>query len=265
MQSFTDPTYLRKDQYGDAHHLDARVALHTLYSTNPYGWQRWLFEQLPLTSRQRVLELGCGPGYLWSQNVERLPANLDLMLSDFSTGMLEEARTRLEGLRDVRFEMIDAQQIPYPSASFDLLIANHMLYHIPDRQQALHEISRVTKPRGFFCASTVGTGHMRELAELVREFDPKLPTTLISQSVAFTLQSGGSELREHFRRVDRFIYADALEITQAAPLVAYVASTAGQLLSGDRMIAFRRFVEETLSAHQSIHVTKESGVFLCVK
>lgn len=265
MQPYTDQAYLRAEQYRDARNLDARVALHTLYSTNKYGWQRWLFEQLPLTAGQRVLELGCGPGHLWSQNAERLPVSLDLTLSDFSPGMLEEAQTRLKGLRDVRYEVIDAQQLRYPSASFDLLIANHMLYHIPDRQKALYEISRALKPRGYFCASTVGAGHMRELAELVRDFDPKLPAALVSQSVGFTLQGGGIELKEHFKRVDRFIYQDALEITQAAPLIAYVASTAGAMLSGERMVAFSQYIEKTLIALSSIHVTKESGVFICVK
>ena len=265
MQSFTDQAYLRTQQYSNANNLDARVALHTFFSTNPYGWQRWLFEHLPLSAGKSVLELGCGPGNLWALNLDRLPPNLDLTLSDFSSGMLEEARNRLNGMLDMHYEVIDAQNIPYPVAAFDLLIANHMLYHVPDRHMALREINRVLKPRGYFCASTVGEGHMHELADLVRGFDSNLPAALISQSVGFTLQNGGTVLKQYFERVDRYIYPDTLEITQAAPLIAYVASTAGVMLSGDHLNGFSQYVEKILEARSSIHVTKESGVFVCVK
>lgn len=263
MRNITDQAYLRESQYQNALNLDARVALHALFSTNPYGWQRWLFEQIPLAQGQSVLELGCGAGHLWSQNTERIPTNLDLTLSDLSSGMLEDAQKRLAPLSDVQYEVIDAQQIPYPPHTFHVVIANHMLYHVPDLHAALAEIRRVLKPRGCFCASTVGANHMAELAELVRRFDPALPAALIHPSVGFTLQNGAAELAKHFNRIDRFSYDDALEITQALPLVAYVASTADAILAGERLPEFTSFIEAELAARGSILVTKESGVFIC--
>jgi hypothetical protein len=61
-------------QYRDASNLNARIALHTHYSTNHYGWFPWLYDQLDLTDQTTLLELGCGAGSLWTQNQDRLPS-----------------------------------------------------------------------------------------------------------------------------------------------------------------------------------------------
>ncbi len=76
MSHINDQTYLLNDQYRDSTNLDARVKLHVLFSTNKYGWNRWYFDQLDLPPDARVLELGCGPGYLWRVNLERLSNEL---------------------------------------------------------------------------------------------------------------------------------------------------------------------------------------------
>jgi hypothetical protein len=44
------------------------VDLHARFSTNTYGWQRWLFDHFSLPAGSQVLELGCGPDLLWSEN-----------------------------------------------------------------------------------------------------------------------------------------------------------------------------------------------------
>ena len=59
--------------YRDSSKLDARKTLHGRFSTNPHGFHRWVFDQLELPPESRVLELGCGPGYLWQENLHRIP------------------------------------------------------------------------------------------------------------------------------------------------------------------------------------------------
>src|SRR5436305_15089237 len=89
--------------------------------------------------------------------------------------MLEEARRNLEkGGRAFRFELMDAQAIPFEDRGFDAVIANHMLYHVPDRGLALAEVRRVLKPGGRLYTSTIGGSHLRELDELVSRFEPGL-------------------------------------------------------------------------------------------
>ena len=64
-----DQEYL-KQEYRDATNLNARIRLHQRFSLNPYGWLRWVFDQLDLPSECRILELGCGPGNLWLENLD---------------------------------------------------------------------------------------------------------------------------------------------------------------------------------------------------
>src|SRR5512137_1886765 len=155
MPKFTDPTYLQNTQYRNADNLNARIAIHERFSTNPQGWYPWLWdrlEQLPVQAR--VLELGCGSGALWSACPERIPPGWSLTLSDLSEGMLQEAWRNLVVLgRGIKFEPIDAQAIPYPDETFEIVIANFMLYHVPDRTKALSEIRRVLKTGGVLVAA----------------------------------------------------------------------------------------------------------------
>ena len=139
MSKFTDQQYLKTDQYKDSSNLDARVAIHQRFSTNSYGWFNWVFDALSkLPADAKILELGCGPGYLWKENISRIPAGWRITLSDLSSGMLDAAwRNLVVTGRAFKFEEIDAQSIPYPDETFDAVIANHMLYHVPDRRKAL--------------------------------------------------------------------------------------------------------------------------------
>ena len=123
------PEVLRSEQYGTPANLEARIALHARFSVNQQGWVQWLFEQLEAGPGSRFLELGCGPGLIWRENLARVPRDWQLLLSDFSQGMVDAARAVFDGSGlDVRFELIDATEIPQGDASFDRVLASHMLY-----------------------------------------------------------------------------------------------------------------------------------------
>ena len=94
-------------QYADSRNLSARIDLHARYSTNPQGWGNWLFAQLDLRPGDRILELGAGPGRLWRDRWQGLPAGCRLVVSDASPGMVREARQALAGA-GVGFAAIDA-------------------------------------------------------------------------------------------------------------------------------------------------------------
>src|SRR5258706_10720793 len=146
MSKIADQDYLLNQQYRDASNLNARIQLHVRFSQNTYGWHRWVFDQLKASPQSRVLELGCGPGRLWSENAARIPPGWEITLSDFSPGMIAEAQRNLASAgHSFAFERVDAQSIPFADASFDMVIANHMLYHVPGRPEALAEIPRVLR------------------------------------------------------------------------------------------------------------------------
>jgi ubiquinone/menaquinone biosynthesis C-methylase UbiE len=257
-----DRQYLEK-QYRDSSNLDARFQLHQRFSVNKVGWHRWVFDQFDLPPACRILELGCGPGYLWLENLARIPAGWEILLSDFSAGMLDEARQNLKKLPPFQFKVIDAQSIPCEGAYFDAVIANHMLYHVPDRPAALAEIRRVLKPAGHFYASTVGDRHLIEIADLLGKFDPELASWgRVADS--FILENGMTQLSPWFDQIELYRYDDALEVTEVAPLVEYILS-GWAYIPPERRAVFREFVAREIESRAGVfHITKDSGLFVSV-
>jgi len=267
MSKMTDQTYLATEQYKDASNLDARAGLHERFSVNPYRWHRWVFDQFDLgpALRSRILEVGCGPTYLWRENAERVPAGWEIILTDFSPGMARQAREHLRDARPpFRFGVADAQELPFPDAQFDAVVANHMLYHVPDRAKALAEIRRVLKPGGRFYAATNGRGHLRELKELAARFAPDAGLLTSLPPDFFCLEDGQDELAGWFSQVAVHRYEDALVVTEAGPLVAYIQSSITAARSGldDALAAF---VEREIADRGAIRITKDPGLFVaCV-
>lgn len=171
MSRLTDQAYLQSAQYHDKTHLQTRIQFHKQYSVNKYDFPLWIFDRFRIPPLGRILELGCGSGDLWDANKHRVAAGWAITFSDFSVGMLKQAQQQLSGISyDVQFAVIDAQTIPFADNTFDVVVANSMLYHVPDRPQALAEICRVLKPVGRLYAATVGEAHLCELYELLRRW-----------------------------------------------------------------------------------------------
>src|SRR5829696_7402642 len=195
MSRLTDQQYLKTDQYKDATNLNARLTIHERFSTNSYGWFQWVFDTLiKLPVDAKILELGCGPGYLWKENAGRIPVEWNITLSDFSAGMLDAAwRNLVVTGRAFQFKEIDAQSIPFEDETFDAVIANHMLYHVPDRPKALQEIKRVLKPGGTLIAATVGDKHMKEMMGYLQQVH--VDNIWKSYAISFTLENGFEQLK----------------------------------------------------------------------
>ncbi|GAB4581766.1 MAG: hypothetical protein Fur0022_45160 [Anaerolineales bacterium] len=258
-----DSQYLLTQQYKDPGNLNARIRLHDLFSTSPYSIHQWMFDQFTLPETCTLLELGCGPATLWHENRNRVPAGWRATLTDFSPGMVAAAQKTLAGMPQFTFEQVDAQAIPYPDASFNAVIAHYMLYHVPDRPRALAEIARVLKPGGKFFAVTLGADHIREIFEIMREFDPQWSKG--HSDNPFTLENGGGQIAPFFNSVELRPYEDSLHITAAEPLVDYILSMSNL---GDAEIneakigALRKQIETRLVQSGFIHVQKHSGMFI---
>ncbi len=266
MSKFTDPQYLKSEQYRDATNLDARVELHRRFSTNPYGWFPWIFDVLEtLPSSARVLELGCGPGHMWKECADRIPTGWNITLSDLSDGMVDAAwRNLVVTGRAFKYEQIDAQSIPYSDETFDIVIANHMLYHVPDRPKALAEIRRVLKTGGHIIATTVGNRHLAEINKWLKRVSPD--TDFSPFANPFTLDNGLEQLKSFFPQVEIKRIDDNLCVTEIEPLVAYIRSTAKATeISVSVLAEVRRELENMLSEKGDIFITKDSGLFMAVK
>ena len=246
------PNRLRDERYGDASRFGARVELHRRFATNPEPWHRWMFERLRLPPDARVLELGCGPALLW-RNADRIPSGWRVVLSDFSSGMLEAARSVLAPV-DHEFELVvvDATETPFDAEAFDGVIANHMLYRVPDRERALSEIRRVMVAGGRLYAATIGRRHLQELYDLAGI--PNRPPQ------AFGVENGGAQLQAVFDDVVFHEFPNVLRVTEAEPALAYVESIAGRLENRDEVV---RVITERISAHGAFELTTSTGLFEC--
>ena len=266
MSKFTDQQYLKTDQYKDSSNLDARVVLHQRFSTNEYGWFKWVFDTLEkLPADAKILELGCGHGLVWKENTNRIPSTWDITLSDLSSGMLDSAwRNLVVTGRSYQFKEIDAQEIPFEDETFDCVIANHMLYHVPDRPKALAEIKRVLKTGGHFFATTVGDNHLKEITDWFRQ----IHKSEVWESFAnlFTLENGLEQLKPFFPNVAVSRYEDNLHVTELEPMIAYFRSgvRAGEL-SDEEFAKLQSDLEKELKEKGKIFITKDSGLFEAIK
>jgi ubiquinone/menaquinone biosynthesis C-methylase UbiE len=264
MEPMRDQSYLVSRQYADASNLNARIALHQRFSENKYDFVRWNFDAIDIPQVADVLELGAGARALWMKNSERIPPGWKITVSDLSSGMIEEARTALSTLdREFAFRQIDAQDIPFPAASFDAVLAMHMLFHVPDLARAIAEISRTLRPGGVLVASTNGRGNLSEMFDLVAEFSPGTPRP---PEQNFALEDSPAKLSPWFSDVRIQKYPDALVVTEAAPLAGYVFS-ASRFMSIYPALRddFTAFIQRRIDRDGSIRIAKNSGVVVAVK
>ena len=132
-----------EEQYRTDANLNARIALHARFSTNP-GWSQWLFDHEAPPSGARLLEVGCGPATtLWGANLERIDPSWKLTLADFSPGMIEAARDLLGDRAD--YVVADAQDLPFDDGGFQRVFTGHFYGHLEpwERELFLAEARRV--------------------------------------------------------------------------------------------------------------------------
>ncbi len=259
-----DPNYLKHDQYKDSSRLSARARLHSQFSRNPQGWFNWMFDLYDFPPDARILELGAGAGWLWLSNARRIPHGWDITVSDFSAGMVSELRGSLARIpRPFSFREIDVQAIPYPDASFDAVIANNMLYHVPDRAQAIAEMRRVLKPSGALYTATNGETHLQEVHQLMRRFGFQHEEWLngFVSVRGYTLENAPDQLRTQFAQVELQRYPDVIELDDPGVLVDYIRSYPLKL-SDERIADLRRYVEAEIAKQGKLTITKDMGVLI---
>ncbi len=261
-----------KSQYENANNISARIRLHKDYSTNTKGWFPWIYElglqpiinELKTTdSTIHILEVGCGEGSLWTENLQKLPEQIYITLSDISEGMIRDVRRNLGNDPRFEYDTFDCHTIPAQADSFDIVIANHLLFYCEDIAQVCNEIKRVLKPNGIFLCSTYGSKHMREITELVQKFDKRISLAAENLYDRFGLDNGEAILKPYFSQIKLHYYQDEIVINHAEPLVEYILSCHGnqnQYLL-DRYHDFRQFVEKQVK--NKYHITKDAGFFLC--
>lgn len=229
--------------------LAARIALHA-YGTNPQDWFSWLNERLPLAGD--VLEVGAGTGKLWT-HVDHVARGLSLTLTDFSAAMCEQLRA----IPGAHVQQCDATALPFPDASFDTIVANHMLYHLDDPDAGLREFARVLRPGGRLAIATNGTDHLYEL-DAIGPVIGRPELALDATQNDFTAETGPVYVARHFTGVTVERYPCDLDIPVADPILAYLVSMADEPLTREQQAAARDFLQAKIDAHGSYRIGKHT-------
>jgi SAM-dependent methyltransferase len=188
--------------------------------------------------------------------------------------MVAEAQTQAAGL-PIHFFVADAQAVPLPDAAFDVVMARHMLYHVPDVDRALAEAARLLRPGGCFLATTNSAGTMPEYAALRRRAAERFPSLAAPEMITdrFSLEGAAGYLAPHFAGVKTHVLRGTLRFPAAQPLVDYFASsramTMGPGHTGAEWRAVLAFVraeaEAAIARDGHFDVTKVTGAAVGVK
>jgi ubiquinone/menaquinone biosynthesis C-methylase UbiE len=196
----------------------------------------WTFRAVSEGRPNRVLEVGCG----WGELAERMTRELDAAVVAFdpSSRMAQLARSR-----GVRVFRADAQAIPMRDGSVDRVVANAVLYHVPDLDRGLAEIARVLTDDGRLIATVFDAGRFRELFALVGQAPPDIPVTV---------DNAEELLRPHFGRVEARIGTHALVFPNAEEVRTYLAST----------ITMRHLADAVEDFEGELRTERSFGVFV---
>jgi len=260
----TDPEYLRERQYKDPSNLTARIALHAKYTRADEPWYPWLAGRIAWPEGGDVLEVGCGSGALWA-NIAALLPPLRLTVTDLSDGMVAAAARVVAPLPNIELaaaRTCDAEDLPFADRSFDVVVANHMLYHVPEPDRAAAEFARVLRPGGVLLAATNGPRHLDAISDLSRQSLGWSPLNFAD--ARFGTSNGATILGTAFATVEWQPHPSTMVCTDVGDLYAYIVSTAaGQEASPEQLVALRRAIEDRMTAGGgSLAVTTESGCFV---
>ena len=248
-----------KAQYAVPKGLDIRQTFHEKYSVNRQGYGEWLVSHYDIRDGMTVLEIGCGTGSIWIGHENIVSGCGKLILTDLSEGMLETAEKNLDKRGNIEYRKADIQNLPFIDESFDVVIANSMLYHVPDIGRGLREVRRVLKKGGVFYCSTYGehnfTDKLAEWFELGGEdFKP---------NHNFTMQNGKEILGRSFEEIIPAFYEDSLHITEAEDLVEYLQSLASFKAVINLPVQKIRDILKEHATDGAIDLPKEYGMFIC--
>jgi SAM-dependent methyltransferase len=289
-EPWADRAFLRGSQYKTDANLAARQSIYAYQHPRIDLAARVLDLAAPARS-DIIVDVGCGNGMYLAELARRGCAGRVLGV-DLSFGMLAAARDRVRGAANdvitaspahpaaspadpaagpdgaagsrsaaVALASADATALPLRDSVAGLVLAPHMLYHVPDPADALRELRRVTRPGGRVVIVLNGPDHLRELRAAVaaaRGADPG------AMGERVRLDDGESLARSFFPQVTRHDFVAQLRVPSPGPIAEYARS-----MSGTSHEAEPERVAETVAADfprtagGHYVITSHSGCLVC--
>jgi SAM-dependent methyltransferase len=214
------------EQYGTDENLRIRIETHRLYTVG-LPLEPAVDAALALAGNESILDVGTGPGDFLIRL--RNSGHRGRLLSvDSSPGMVAKAKSLAP---TIQFIQADAQQLPFPDESFDVVTARHMLYHVPSIPLALGEARRVLKLGGKFLAITNVHENFGEYRNALREAAEGLAGRIsdamriaVPASDVFNEKNGPALISGAFGNVTTSFVEAALRFETAEPALRYFDS-----------------------------------------
>jgi ubiquinone/menaquinone biosynthesis C-methylase UbiE len=256
--------------YQDGSPLNSRIALYE-YARPSYNAKEEIIKGLHLNGNETILDVGCGTGALLldlriGHNHRGAITGLDL-----SETITQSAKNRSEkeGL-SIKFVHADVQNMPFSDGVFDIVIASHMIYHVPNINRGLAEMARVIKPYGRLALSANSTRSRVEVRTPLKKAVAQHfhLHSFPDDTRQFNIETGGALLKQFFRDVSLNEYRSVIEIDSIDPYISYFNSL--RYLWGEKftdsqwavMSSYaREWLMDMLRKEKILHETNIFGIF----
>jgi SAM-dependent methyltransferase len=253
-------------QYADSRKLRARARLFD-YAVEDVPWWRWVADHAVFGRGERVLEVGCGPGWFWAAVADAVPFDLALTLTDLSPGMVEDAALKVGALGRYRIDtaVADVVHLPFADESFDAVLAMHMFYHVTDPARGMAEIARVLKPGRRAVVTTNGRNDLRAYYALGAAAFGGSATN--PAAAVFGFEEAEALMGAEFGNVAMARHPARLRITEPGHVFDSLTSyPPGEDASEAEQSALRTAIADTFAQGGGVlEVAKETAVFVSRK
>ena len=238
------------EQYTDSTRLRIRQETHRRYSASAIGFIDWVIGHLDVSAGMSVADIGCGHGE-YHQALTALGAQVTGV--DRSLGMARDAAVTCLAV------VGDAEALPLGDGTFDRVMCNHVLYHVPDQLLAMRELRRVSRPRGRVVMATNGARNNERIYEVARAAASDIGRPeAFTRASPFRLESV-DRVREVFPEVSVHVLRSELVFPDPEPALRY-----WRTMHDDPELeaAMRARIDAIIEAEDSFRVPTIAGCFV---
>jgi SAM-dependent methyltransferase len=216
------------EQYQDPQRLQTRAEYHQKYGLAPTSLIDWVLNQLPLRGDEKVLDAGCGTGSFLFPLAKRLPKG-EIIGIDLVPEMITYIKEKLSPNSNIQVQQADIINLPFADETFDIVMANFVLFHIEDIFAAIAECKRVLKSGGLAVFATNSIHNRGRLESIHRAAQRELsfPAEVIhfpSPFKRFSIEGGGDYLSHHFSWFEVHTLYNQYVVPETEAVLAYYTS-----------------------------------------
>ena len=256
------------DQYSDTEKLRIRIDTHERYSERTDTFFDWMLAHIAPERGMRLLDVGSGPGPYHAALAER---GVGVVATDQSSGMMREVMAQAARLGPPTAAVrADAAALPFAEATFDRVMANHMLYYVEDQTRALADMRRALRPGGRVILATNAADAQGVLSDLHERACRGLAYVPAARDASTFTLSDLPLVRSVFPSAQVHVREDAFVFYDAAPALRYYGSGVIDLIvpRGDGrhrrplLDAMRIEIDAAIARDGVFRVPKNAGCFV---